>query len=150
MNAGAGRPCTICTHPERSEIERAILSGAVIRQIAARSGMSAQSVLRHRDGHMSRSIKAAAAQEHQEVAETHDASLLDQARDLHKKALVLMTEARRAGDLRTALLGVGQAAKLLELQGKFLGQIAPSTINVLISAEFKTVQIALLGALENH
>jgi hypothetical protein len=146
---GAGRPCSVCSHAERADIERRLLAGEALRKVSARTGTTIQSLTRHRDNHMSRSVAAAADRERQEVAETHDASLLDQVRDLHKKALALMAQSYRAGDLRTALSGVSAATKLLELQGKFLGQIAPTTINVLISQEFKTIQVALLSALDD-
>jgi hypothetical protein len=98
---------------------------------------------------MTRSV-AAAAEREQALTETRDASLLDQARDHHRRALTIMAKAYAAGDLRTALAGIREATRLLELQGRFLGQIAPSTVNVLITAEFRQVQVVLLQALEDH
>jgi len=150
MSAGSGRPCSICGHPQRAEIERELLGGTSFRKVAARYETTPQSLIRHRNAHMSRSIVAAAQHEAREVEQAHDASLLDQVRDLSRRALEMMAEARSAGDLRTALSGVSAATKLLELQGKFLGQIAPTTVNVLVTQEFKVVQVALLSALEAH
>lgn len=99
---------------------------------------------------MTRSIIAAAERERQEAAETHDTSLLDQAREHHKRALTIMAKAYQSGDLRTALAGIREATRLLELQGRFLGQIAPTSVNILVTAEFKTIQVAILNALESH
>lgn len=148
MSAGAGRICSICAHPERSDIERRLLAAEPYRKIAGTTGTTPQSLQRHRDNHMTRSVVMAAQQERQDAEQQHDASLLDQAREHHKRALAIMAKAYGSGDLRTALGGIREATRLLELQGKFLGQIAPTTVNVLISAEFKTIQVALLGALE--
>lgn len=150
MSAGSGRPCTICGHPERAEIERRLLAGEAYRKCAGTFGTTAQSLTRHRNKCMARSVVVAAEREQQRVVEEHDAGLLGQVRDLHKKALVLMARAYNAGDLRTAISGISAATKLLELQGKFLGQIAPTTINVLVTAEFKTIQVAILAALDDH
>ena len=47
------RKCRICTHPQRSEIEAALLqNGASNRRISAQYGMGETSVRRHRAAHM--------------------------------------------------------------------------------------------------
>ncbi len=44
-----GRPCSICTHPARSEIDRALVDGsASMREIARRYRVGADSLRRHR------------------------------------------------------------------------------------------------------
>lgn len=145
-----GRPCSICSHPDRFEIERHLLAGEAHRKCSVTFGTSPQALTRHRQNCMSRSVAAAAVRERQEVAEVQDASLLDQVRAHHKRAMTIMAKAYSSGDLRTALAGIREATRLLELQGKFLGQIAPTTVNVLVTQEFRTVQVALLGALEAY
>src|SRR5690348_12763617 len=126
MNAGTGRPCTICTHPKRAEIDKALLDGVALRKIASAYGTTPQSVIRHRDAHLKRLLQAAAAEEQRQEAAL-GSDLLDQAKHLQKAALGFMTQAYRAGDLRTALAGVREATRLLELQGKLMGEIAPQT-----------------------
>jgi transposase-like protein len=150
MSAGTGRPCSICGHPERTEIDRQVIAGSPIRKIAASFGITQQSLRRHADAHISRSVAAAASREQAEVAEVRDASLLDQAREHHKRALAIMAKAYGSGDLRTALAGIREATRLLELQGRLLGQVAPTSVNILISNEFKTIQCVLLDALQDH
>lgn len=46
------RVCTICTHPQRVEIDKAIVAGESIQTIANRFPVSAQAVKRHRDSHL--------------------------------------------------------------------------------------------------
>lgn len=61
------RPCSICTHADRLEIEKAILESVPFRQIALRYGMSAVSVRRHKEAHLSgRLVKAAEKKEQKE------------------------------------------------------------------------------------
>lgn len=43
----AGRPCAVCRHTNRSEIERALESGEALRAVAARFGISSSSLHRH-------------------------------------------------------------------------------------------------------
>jgi hypothetical protein len=50
--AMAGRPCTICSQVNRLEIERALESGESLRAVAARFGISASSLHRHRTSHL--------------------------------------------------------------------------------------------------
>jgi hypothetical protein len=52
-----GRLCTICKHPRREEIEKAILdSAAGYRSVAARFGISAPAVFRHRREHLPQTV----------------------------------------------------------------------------------------------
>lgn len=45
------RPCTICAHPNRAEVEAAVRRGAPLRLIARQHGISARSLGRHREKH---------------------------------------------------------------------------------------------------
>jgi hypothetical protein len=77
--------------------------------------------------------------------------LLAAARALHGKALDLMRQAERARDLRTALAGIREAARCVELQGRLMGQIKETpTVNVTLSAEWLSLQAVILSALEPH
>ncbi len=42
------RPCLICTHPQREEIEKAILEGATLNEVAARFNIGKSTVHKHR------------------------------------------------------------------------------------------------------
>jgi len=54
------RPCTICTHPRRVEIDRALLDGESYPTIAKRFGVSAGALGRHkRSGHVEEFIAQA-------------------------------------------------------------------------------------------
>jgi FixJ family two-component response regulator len=47
-----GRICTCCSHPQRREIDQALVQGRDNRRIAARYGLSENAVRRHRAEHI--------------------------------------------------------------------------------------------------
>jgi FixJ family two-component response regulator len=47
-----GRICTRCSHPQRQEIDRALVAGRGNRRIAARYGLSENALRRHRGEHI--------------------------------------------------------------------------------------------------
>src|SRR5207249_4043406 len=51
-NSAMSRPCTICNHPQRSAIDRALASGDPYRKVALRYGISTATVSRHRTAHL--------------------------------------------------------------------------------------------------
>jgi hypothetical protein len=56
------RPCTICGHPNRAAIEAAVTSGTSLRAIARANGISARSLVRHRDNHRQQPPPAVSAE----------------------------------------------------------------------------------------
>src|SRR6266571_8013538 len=55
------KPCTVCSHDARPQIDLAIATGLSKRQIAQRDGLAADAVWRHERNHLSPEIKAALA-----------------------------------------------------------------------------------------
>ena len=52
------RTCTVCPHPHRDEIDRRLLDGAPLRNIAKRFSLSAASLFRH-NKHISKTLSNA-------------------------------------------------------------------------------------------
>ena len=159
---GMPRTCTVCTHPDREEIDKALLDGGPYRVIAVRFGASASAVYRHKREHLPRAlVRAVEAREAE-----HGANLLDQLQDLQRRALCILDQAEAAGDLRTALAAVREARGCVELLGKATGQLvekhahlhleAPPSASVLaeLSASFRSFVEAQkgqsCGAIEDH
>src|SRR5262245_5613671 len=108
------RTCTVCAHPDRPAIDADLVAGGSFRGIARHNGLSPDAVERHKRDH----LPAALTRAH-EADEAADAdALLAQVRQLQRRALVILTAAERAGDLRTALAAIGQARGNLELLAK--------------------------------
>ena len=112
------RPCTACRHPQREEINRALVNGEPFRNIAKRFGTSSTAVFRHKD-HLPKALVK--AQEAREVARADD--LLGQVRDLQERALRVLGAAEAAGDLRAATGAIREARGCLELLGKVTGEL---------------------------
>jgi hypothetical protein len=81
------RRCTICSHEDRAEIEKAMVQSEPVRDIAARFGTSASAVQRHKTSHL-------AAQ----LAKAYESDLVTPATELAREV-----EARKARDLGHAI-----------------------------------------------
>jgi hypothetical protein len=109
------RTCTICSHPQRLEIERAIVAGKAIRDIAGQFGPSKTAIARHRSHVTDSILKHAVADE-----QTRATTLLEdvragerRARNLLEQAERITTEALNDQDRRTALQGIKTAISAL-------------------------------------
>ncbi len=137
--------CSICVHPDRAEIDAAIVRRESLRAMARQWGVSKDALRRHHDGgHVAKEL--AKAQEAREVAQADD--LLHDVRVLRGKAVALLIKAEHAGDLRTALAGVREARACVELLAKLAGELDERpVVNVLVAPEWLGVRAALLEAL---
>jgi hypothetical protein len=65
--------------------------------------------------------------------------------------MALLAKAEEDGDLRTALAGVREAARCLELVAKMTGLIDQTVqVNIALSAEFTMIRTTILAALAPH
>ncbi len=142
------RVCTVCTHPQRSAIDKALVGGAAFRHIASQFGTSTTALQRHKADHLPAAV--ATAHEAESVAQADD--LLRQLRGLHSKAVSLLLAAERAGDLRTALAGVREARTCLEVLLEVEGELdRRPQVNILVSnPEWLAVRTAIMDALQSH
>jgi translation initiation factor IF-2 len=141
------RSCTVCSHPEREAIDRALVGDASNRSVASLYDVSEAAVRRHKAKHLP--TKLAKAHEAEEVARADE--LLRQVRSLQSKTLNILLQAESAGDLRTALSAVREARGNVELLAKLSGELDESpVVNVLISPEWLELRAVIVGALEPH
>ncbi len=147
------RRCTVCDHPDREEIDRQLVCGTPYRIIADRFSLSFGAVARHKDNH----IPATLAQAHDadEVAQGDD--LLAQVKGLQAEAQDILTEARAAGDLKTALQGIGKARDCLELLFKVEGRLQDQqavtvsvNMDIYHSPQWRQVGAMLAVVLQDH
>jgi hypothetical protein len=113
------RRCTVCDHPQREEIDMQLVCGESYRKIADQFSLSFGSIARHKESHIPDALVK--AQDAGEAAQADD--LLAQVKALQSEAQSILGEARAAGDLRTALLGIGKARDCLELLFKVEGRL---------------------------
>jgi hypothetical protein len=119
--------CSICCHEGQGEIDRQLLAGTPLRQIAQQHGASATALHRHKK-HIFKGLVV--AREAAVVAKAD--TLLDQVKNLLRQAERLTERAEQAGSLDTALRGIAQVRGVLELLGEVSGQLAGKGTNVAI------------------
>jgi hypothetical protein len=121
------RRCSICTHGELEAIDTALVDGEPYRNIAAQFGISTSALQRHKRTHIPQSLMKAVVAE--ELMRADD--LLAHVSELRKRALSILEEAEREGDLRSALLAIREARGCIELLAKLVGELKTGTeINV--------------------
>lgn len=141
------RRCTVCQHPERATLDRALVSGPCYRSLAQQHGLTPWALLRHRSEHVP--LKLAQAQDARATAEATD--LLAEVRALRGKAVGLLLAAEREGDLRTALAGVREARACLELLAELQGALDRTPqVTLALAPEWLAVRGALLAALRPY
>jgi hypothetical protein len=148
-----GRPCTICTHARRGEIEAALTAGVgSFRNLATQFGVGEAALRRHAQNHIPDAIAAAVeAQQAQIVA--HGSSIITQVRDLHARALACLAAAEGDNDRRTLLGAIREARATLELVAKLEGQLqerAAVQVNVVASPEWTRLRGVIVAALAPH
>lgn len=148
----AGRPCTVCNHPKRREIELAAARGASARSISLDFGVTDQSLGRHMKAHASRAIeKAAAAAGIRDLAS--GLGLNEEMVSLQDRTLEILARAEK--DSKTLSVAVGairEARCNLELLGKLTGKLRPDTqVNVLVtSPDWLAMRERIASALEPY
>ncbi len=141
------RTCTVCRHANRADINKALVARTPFRDIARQHSVSKDALIRHHDDHLPASLlKAQAARE----AADADA-LLAQVVDLRDKALGILEKAEASEDLRAAVSAIREARGCVELLARLAGELKDApTVNLILSAEWLTVQANILTALEPH
>ena len=104
------RTCTACSHPRRDDIDRGLLEGAPLRNIAKRFSLSAAGLVRH-----NKHLSATLANSHKKVEILRADGLMEHLSHLTADASRLKQKAEKVKDYRTALLGVREESRLLEL-----------------------------------
>ena len=141
------RSCTVCEHPKRVEVDRALVGGASNRSVASLRDVSEAAVRRHKGNHLP--AKLVMAEKAVEMAEAN--SLLDQLGDLQRRVLAILDKAEEAGELRTALSAIREARGNLELLAKLLGELDERPmVNLTVSPEWLELRAVIVGALEPH
>jgi len=136
------RTCTVCTHPDRAEIDGRLVTGTTLREIAETFRLTITSVHRHQHSHLPASLKRA----HQAHLAAEADGLLARLEELTSEAHRLKGKAEAAGDLRTALSAIRELVRIIELLAKLRGELDESPKLALVMVpEWLVVQRVLAG-----
>ncbi len=140
------RTCTVCSHPERPAIDKALVSGEPYRGIAKRYEASEAAMFRHREHLPATMVKAQAAGQ---VAQADD--LLEQLQALRNKAMALLLKAEAAGDYRTALAGIREARACIETLLEVEGELdRRPQVTIVTNPQWIEIRSVILTALQTH
>jgi len=115
-----GRPCTVCAHDRRDEIDRELVDGTAAGEIAGNTGLSRSAIDRHRD-HIPQAVARA-----RDVAEIARAEgLLAYTVALTERAMLLLEGAEADGDRKTAIAAVREVRECLRLLNTLRPQPVP-------------------------
>lgn len=141
-----GRKCSICTHPERLDIEVDILNSVPYRSIGEKYKTSHTSVRRHfENGHIS--PETMQAEKLRKIAYSND--LLEKLMYLQNEALRVLDEAKdpEDGNPLTVLNAVGKVHSMIETQAKLAGRLKEQEINILINPTWLSLKQEIFQAL---
>ena len=106
------RTCLACASPERSAIDRALVTGEPLRSIAKRVAISAAGLLRHKS-HVSHALVRLQERREERREEKLGDGIFDGIKQLQDKALDLLGKMEADGDYRGAVLAAREARECL-------------------------------------
>lgn len=113
------RTCTICSHPKRDEIEKAIAAGESYRSISHKYDVSYDAIKRHvKSGHIAKKIQK--AKEAKDIKS--GLTMLDKLQDLEVKADGAFDIAQKQKNPRGMCAAIQAKKGVIELAGKVTGE----------------------------
>ena len=109
--------CLACSSPQRTAIDKALVAGEPLRNIAKRVSISPAGLLRHKS-HVAHAIVKAGAQREERLGH----SLLDEMRRINRKAWELLARTESEGDHRGAIVALREVRECLESLGEMLAK----------------------------
>ena len=163
MDKRPGGQCTICNHPQRIEIDKALIGGVSYRAIASQYGVSREAVGRHkRNGHIAEQIAKVARKKEirqaEQIAaaveekERHEVASVDKLLKIIEALLAEclgMVRGATVGDENTKLRAVREARETAKLLLEVQGELAANpVINIsLIETQLNEIRALVLGDL---
>lgn len=140
------RKCSICSHLDIDKINFGLISGDSLRDIARRYNLDKSAVLRHKQNHLpAHLIKA------EEKADKNRAcSLIDEIKLLQLKAERIAEKAEKKGDYRTALSGIRELTRIIEILARMQGEIQDQNINIVLNPQWVELRTIILSALDEY
>lgn len=139
--------CKVCTHLDQADIDADIAGGMSNTATAAKWGMSKDSVRRHRDSHLSKSLVTVLARRDTAGA----VKALDRVEHLYTRASAVLDAAEAEGQAGLQLAALRELRGTVELLAKLTGELDErpqvQVLNVSTSAEWGQLRGVLMAAL---
>ena len=131
------KPCSICKHEKRTEIETAILRLEPLRSISRTYRVSEDALSRHKhNSHFLRALVKA----HSSSAIKLASSPLEQMESIQLEALSILDAAKQSNDPRIALVAIREVREIIMGLARIMGEIkeSPAVVvqqNILVNQE---------------
>ncbi len=143
------RTCSICVHPQRVAIDRALTEMSDSnRRIASQYDVSERAIRDHKANHLKvRMLKAVEKREDADIRTAID--IMGQLKAINGAALSVLKSARDANDGDLALKAIDRIQRQIELQAKLIGELQQEgTTNIIVNnPEWVQIRTALMVAL---
>lgn len=156
------RTCSICSHEQRAEIERALAVGQPYRNVAEHFGTSSSALFRHKRDHLAPHLaraleEATGARAADLVRERegrradeigHALDVVRQLQAINAACLEILQKSRASGKDSISLGAVDRIHRQIELQARLLGELQDGqTVNVAILPEWHGLRQVVVDAL---
>ena len=156
-----GRTCLVCAHPDRAELDRALVNGSIKpAEVARRVGCSPSSVSRHVKNHIVKAIQTSlqkpcanqsATNEVATNEDNADMDLIAEVKGLYANTKTILAQLESEPNWKAKKAFYGEARKCLELLGKFLGKIETgTTVNIMLSPVWVQIKTVMISTLEPY
>ncbi len=152
-NKGGGHVCSVCNHPDRTDIDQQLVAMIPLRRLSKRYGMSIGSLSKHHSRHMSKTEFAGLKRARAGVSKASPKSALERIED----GLVALEEVMQTAqsDKNTVqwLAGYKERLRTLEIIGKAKGEFTDApmvTVNLWQSVEWQTIRRTIFEVLGDY
>jgi hypothetical protein len=143
------RVCTICSHPQRRQIEAALVACVPNTRIATKYAVDEAAVRYHTTNH----VHATLTRARDALEITRGDELLEQVRAIVAKTWALLAVAESENDHALELKALAGLTRPLELLGRLMGELREQHVqqtvyNVVMLPEWVALRTIILNALE--
>ena len=139
------RKCTICSHRELLDVNKALLSSDSFRTIADLYGLSETSLKRHAANHLPATLTKAKVIEEVTKADT----LLEEIQTLKARTYSVMEKAEQAENLSVALAAIREIRGSIELLLKVAGELKDVNTTIIVNnPQWVELRTTILQVLE--
>lgn len=110
-----------------------------------RLGIDKSALSRHKKSHIPKNL--AKAMEAKKVAKA--TNLIDEIERLRVKAERIFKKAEEEGDYRTALAGIRELTRIVELLAKMQGELKDQSVNIVLNPQWIELRTTILSALDD-
>ena len=141
------KPCAVCQHKDRTKIDKALMTGAVMTKLALDKGLTVDAVRRHKAKH----IPATLVKYAEVLDELRAEQLVAEATKMFRAIETQIPIAAKANDHKAVAMLAGQGVKITALLMKRFDQMPPErSLSIVATVGWKGLENTILRALDPY